>query len=40
MSKDVNMKIIKVHNIWSRLTVTGVSVKQSVEIVLRVLGEI
>ena len=29
----------KVHNIWSKLTVTGVSAKQSVEIVHRVLGE-
>ena len=33
MSKDMNMKIIKVHNIWSKLTVTGGSAKQSVEIV-------
>ena len=40
MSKDMNMKIIKVHNIWSKLTVTGVSAKQSVESVHRVLGEI
>ena len=30
----------KVHNIWSKLTVTGVSAKQSVEIVHRGLGEI
>ena len=29
----------KVHNIWSKLTVTGVSAKQSVEIVHRVLGD-
>ena len=40
MSKDMNMKIIKVHNIWSKLTVIRVSAKQSVEIVHRVLGEI
>ena len=35
-----NIKHTKVHNIWSELTVTGVSAKQSVEIVHRVLGEI
>ena len=43
MSKDMNLLgfiLQKVHDIWSELTVTGVSAKESVEIMHRVLGKI
>ena len=43
-TESLNIKYLALkgtlHNIWSELTVTGVSAKQSVEIVHGVLGEI